>query len=460
MIQVEDRGLGLTEEQIDALNRRLAGAADRRRGRVPADGSRRGRAGWPPGTASGSSCARNVEGGTVAQVTLPSDIVVLPQPRAASRSPPGPGSRSRSSRDRRPRCRPAPSWSEPMTAGRCRPHLRGHPDRPVARHVRRPQPMQPADRRRRGTPRMPVGADRRRPTHQLAAQPTGRRTAPVTPPTTAHAALATAGRRHAVRRPWRTRPSARCRSGPAGARSAPSAPAGPKIPPRRGRSAANRCRLGCRARRDAAAGRRRRSRRTRAAEQRRGADLPGDGGRSGSGPTDRTSTADLHRADRAATRRRPPRRTAPRAAAAPTPAAQRGQPGQRVAARAGPPLPARTPARPRRRDTPPPTGTGPVRRDRHRPAATGDRASRARRTEDRWRTAADEGWARAMPGGGAGRRRHHPLRPAQAGAAGTTRARRRGDQPAQAPSRRTPGRGTRPAVRLPPRCATRAYGRQ
>ena len=42
LIQIEDRGLGLTDEQLDSLNRRLAAAAERRRRRVPPDGSGRG----------------------------------------------------------------------------------------------------------------------------------------------------------------------------------------------------------------------------------------------------------------------------------------------------------------------------------------------------------------------------------------------------------------------------------
>nr|MDT0661087.1 nitrate- and nitrite sensing domain-containing protein [Micromonospora sp. DSM 115978] len=80
LIQVEDRGLGLSDEQLDSLNRRLSA---------------------PPsvdvavfrlmGLAVVSRLAsryeirvdlrRNVEGGTVAQVTLPSHTVVLPKPR-------------------------------------------------------------------------------------------------------------------------------------------------------------------------------------------------------------------------------------------------------------------------------------------------------------------------------------------------------------------------------------------
>src|SRR5690349_4230894 len=80
VIQVEDRGLGMSEEQMDQLNRRLA---------------------EPPGVdvaafrlmglaVVGRLAARygirvelraNLEGGTIAQVTLPGSIVVLPSRR-------------------------------------------------------------------------------------------------------------------------------------------------------------------------------------------------------------------------------------------------------------------------------------------------------------------------------------------------------------------------------------------
>ncbi|GIJ26192.1 histidine kinase [Micromonospora qiuiae] len=80
LIQIEDRGLGLTDEQLDSLNRRLA---------------------EPPGVDVGAfrlmglavvsrlaaryairvDLRRNVEGGIVAQVTLPAATVVLPNRR-------------------------------------------------------------------------------------------------------------------------------------------------------------------------------------------------------------------------------------------------------------------------------------------------------------------------------------------------------------------------------------------
>jgi HAMP domain-containing protein len=81
LVQVEDRGLGLTDEQIDVLNRRLSApptvdvAAFRLMGlavvsRLSSRYDIR------------VELRRNIEGGIVAQVTLPSSTVVLPTPRA------------------------------------------------------------------------------------------------------------------------------------------------------------------------------------------------------------------------------------------------------------------------------------------------------------------------------------------------------------------------------------------
>ena len=81
LVQVEDRGLGLTDEQLELLNRRLAApptvdvAAFRLMGlavvsRLASRYDIR------------VELRRNLEGGTVAQVTLPSSTVVLPTPRA------------------------------------------------------------------------------------------------------------------------------------------------------------------------------------------------------------------------------------------------------------------------------------------------------------------------------------------------------------------------------------------
>ncbi|MGC5022107.1 nitrate- and nitrite sensing domain-containing protein [Micromonospora sp. DT47] len=80
LIQVEDRGLGLTDEQLDSLNSRLAApptvdvAAFRLMGLAVVSrlGSRYG---------IRVELRRNVEGGTVAQVTLPNSTVVLPAHR-------------------------------------------------------------------------------------------------------------------------------------------------------------------------------------------------------------------------------------------------------------------------------------------------------------------------------------------------------------------------------------------
>ncbi|MFU8851031.1 nitrate- and nitrite sensing domain-containing protein [Micromonospora sp. SL1-18] len=81
LIQVEDRGLGLSEEQLDSLNRRLAApptvdvAAFRLMG-LAVVGRLASRYGIRV------ELRRNVEGGTVAQVTLPNSAVVLPANRS------------------------------------------------------------------------------------------------------------------------------------------------------------------------------------------------------------------------------------------------------------------------------------------------------------------------------------------------------------------------------------------
>ncbi|WBB71064.1 nitrate- and nitrite sensing domain-containing protein [Micromonospora sp. WMMD812] len=80
LIQIEDRGLGLSDEQLDSLNRRLAApptvdvAAFRLMGLAVVSrlASRYG---------IRVELRRNVEGGTVAQITLPSATVVLPAHR-------------------------------------------------------------------------------------------------------------------------------------------------------------------------------------------------------------------------------------------------------------------------------------------------------------------------------------------------------------------------------------------
>ncbi|TCB97455.1 HAMP domain-containing protein [Micromonospora zingiberis] len=102
LIQIEDRGLGLTDEQMDSLNRRLAAPSD-----VDVSAFRL------MGLAVVSRLAarygirvelrRNVDGGTVAQVTLPAATVILPslrgrdqitrprQPLAVEQAPPSAG---------------------------------------------------------------------------------------------------------------------------------------------------------------------------------------------------------------------------------------------------------------------------------------------------------------------------------------------------------------------------------
>ncbi|MFD1324035.1 sensor histidine kinase, partial [Micromonospora sonneratiae] len=80
LIQVEDRGLGLRDEQLEALNRRLSApstvdvAAFRLMGLAVVSrlAARHG---------IRVELRRNIEGGTVAQVTLPAGAVVLPKPQ-------------------------------------------------------------------------------------------------------------------------------------------------------------------------------------------------------------------------------------------------------------------------------------------------------------------------------------------------------------------------------------------
>ena len=89
LIQVEDRGLGITDEQLDSLNRRLAApptvdvAAFRLMG-LAVVGRLASRYGIRV------ELRRNVDGGTVAQVTLPAATVVLPGPGAGTRRCPRP----------------------------------------------------------------------------------------------------------------------------------------------------------------------------------------------------------------------------------------------------------------------------------------------------------------------------------------------------------------------------------
>jgi signal transduction histidine kinase len=107
VIQVEDRGLGMSEEQMDSLNRRLAETPD-----VDVAAFRL------MGLAVVSRLANrygirvelraNIEGGTVAQVILPNHIVVLPHNRPLD--PPTRGNRQLDA---------APAnWNDPMPLGR------------------------------------------------------------------------------------------------------------------------------------------------------------------------------------------------------------------------------------------------------------------------------------------------------------------------------------------------------
>jgi signal transduction histidine kinase len=108
LLQIEDRGLGLTEDQLDALNRRLAEpptvdvAAFRLMG-LAVVGRLASR------YAIRVDLRPNAEGGTVAQVTLPSGIVVLPKPRTRDQV---------LTRPRSPLAvEPSPASSAPVSAG-------------------------------------------------------------------------------------------------------------------------------------------------------------------------------------------------------------------------------------------------------------------------------------------------------------------------------------------------------
>jgi signal transduction histidine kinase len=181
LIQIEDRGLGLSDEQLDGLNRRLAAlptvdvAAFRLMGLAVVSrlATRYG---------IRVELRRNVEGGTVAQVTLPSETVVLPQLRgreslpARPRQPlavePGPAAALPSGR----------SWSEPLApAGAARTATLSDQWRTAAP----PMQWQTADSR----DAMPVNATAQPATHQLAAPPTAAHPL-VAPPTTGHPTLA------------------------------------------------------------------------------------------------------------------------------------------------------------------------------------------------------------------------------------------------------------------------------
>jgi signal transduction histidine kinase len=109
VVQVEDRGLGMSEEQMDALNRRLAEppsvdvAAFRLMG-LAVVGRLAGRYGIRV------ELRANIEGGTVAQVTLPSNIVVLPSRPV---DPP-----MRGNRPTQLDSGPSAGWHDALSAGR------------------------------------------------------------------------------------------------------------------------------------------------------------------------------------------------------------------------------------------------------------------------------------------------------------------------------------------------------
>ncbi|WP_326561056.1 sensor histidine kinase [Micromonospora sp. NBC_01796] len=438
LIQVEDRGLGLSEEQLDALNRRLAApptvdvAAFRLMGLAVVSrlASRYG---------IRVELRRNVEGGTVAQVTLPSETVVLPQlrgreplatrPRQPLAVEPGPAA-----------ALPAgPSWSEPMTpVGAGRTSAATLTDQWRTTPPAQPQPMQwqTADVRDTTTP---VGATAAPVTHQLAAQPTAAHPLVTPPPPATHPTLTAPVDSYAgtptmayptVRSlPQRTvgagvaptpAPAAPVAAPSAGLPSGPVAgmtPTPPPAPP------------------------------VAAAPAPRAPEQPGEA------PIFREMEAvwfRSHGQDSTAIFNVPPggyqTPPAPRTVPAPRaaePAAQRASLAESVAARGRATLPARTPGQTTSTGYTPPQApavpaapvrapepvAAPVAAPVSPPAGTGTEA---------WRTAADEGWARAT-------------RAAEPAASGTTRSGlpKRVPQaqlvpggvetkPGQAPSRRTP----------------------
>ncbi|SCL40846.1 Signal transduction histidine kinase [Micromonospora pallida] len=118
LIQIEDRGLGLTDEQLDSLNRRLAApstvdvAAFRLMGLAVVSrlASRYG---------IRVELRRNVEGGTVAQVTLPNSTVVLPQGRGGGRDQALPRPRQPLAVEQAPAAGPPAPFGDPLAgAGR------------------------------------------------------------------------------------------------------------------------------------------------------------------------------------------------------------------------------------------------------------------------------------------------------------------------------------------------------
>ncbi|MFK3981199.1 nitrate- and nitrite sensing domain-containing protein [Micromonospora sp. NPDC050397] len=200
LIQVEDRGLGLSEEQLDALNRRLAApptvdvAAFRLMGLAVVSrlASRYG---------IRVELRRNVEGGTVAQVTLPADTVVLPQlrgreplatrPRQPLAVEPGPAAALPA----------APSWSEPMAPAGARTSAatltdqwRTTPPAPPAQPVQPAAPMQWQTADARDTTfavgaGSQVGAGSLPVSHQSAMQPTAAHPLVTPPPPATHPSL-------------------------------------------------------------------------------------------------------------------------------------------------------------------------------------------------------------------------------------------------------------------------------
>ncbi|MFI2272077.1 MULTISPECIES: sensor histidine kinase [Catenuloplanes] len=141
LIQVEDRGLGMTEEQMESLNQRLETPPTVDVGAFRLMGL----------AVVGRLASRygirvelrpNVEGGTVAQVTLPHGVVVLPRTRG--REPALPRPRSPLAVEQGPSAPVSspPAWGESLTPSRTATLT---PPREPAEQWQQPAPQQPRD---------------------------------------------------------------------------------------------------------------------------------------------------------------------------------------------------------------------------------------------------------------------------------------------------------------------------
>ncbi|MDP9799185.1 signal transduction histidine kinase [Catenuloplanes nepalensis] len=141
LIQVEDRGLGMTEEQMESLNQRLDTPPTVDVGAFRLMGlAVVGRLASRYGVRV--ELRPNVEGGTVAQVTLPHGVVVLPRTRG--REPALPRPRSPLAVEQGPSAPVSspPAWGESLTPSRTATLT---PPREPAEQWQQPAPQQPRD---------------------------------------------------------------------------------------------------------------------------------------------------------------------------------------------------------------------------------------------------------------------------------------------------------------------------